>query len=124
MLREGFKQIVAWQKGYQLSLDIYRETSGFPRSEIYGLVTQMRRAATGIPANIAEGYNRQHRKEYVQFLSVANGSLAELETYMLLARDLGFLKPGAFEALSDRHTEVARLLYGLLKSLKPADPKP
>ncbi len=82
------------------------------------MVSQMRRAAVSVPANIAEGYNRQHRKEYVQFLSVANGSLAELETYLLLAQDLGYLRPEAFGILSDLQAEVARLLHGLLRSLK------
>ncbi len=124
MQGEGFKQIVAWQKGYQLSLDVYKATSGFPTSETYGLVSQMRRAAVAVPANIAEGYNRQHRKEYLQFLSVANGSLAELETYLLLARDLGYLKPETFDGLSQLHKNVARIMHGLLKSLRSPDPIP
>ena len=101
MDKQGFRQLVAWQKGYQLSLDVYKATRVFPSAEGYGLTSQMRRAAVGIPANIAEGYNRQHRKEYLQFLTVASGSLAELETYVLLARDLGYLKPEVFTPLDE-----------------------
>ncbi|MDP2726984.1 MAG: four helix bundle protein [Dehalococcoidia bacterium] len=108
---------MAWQKGYQLSLDIYKATGTFPSTEAYGLVSQMRRAAVSIPANIAEGYNRQHRKEYVQFLSVARGSLAELETYLLLARDLGYLGEDRFGPLDGLRKDAGRILSGLIRSL-------
>ncbi|MDO8690704.1 MAG: four helix bundle protein [Dehalococcoidia bacterium] len=118
METQGFKQLVAWQKGYQLSLDIYKATGTFPSTETYGLASQMRRAAVSIPANIAEGYNRQYRKEYLQFLSIASGSLAELETYLLLARDLGYLQRDRFNPLDDVRKDVGRVLSGLIKSLR------
>lgn len=132
MEKPGFRQLVAWQKAYQIALDIYRATGGFPSAEVYGLTSQMRRAAVAIPANIAEGYNRQHRKEYLQFLSIAYGSLAEMETYLLLALDLGYLKPDAFNLIDDARKDVGRILSGLIRSLRivplPAtltlDPRP
>lgn len=120
MEKQGFRQLVAWQKAYQLSLDVYRMTSGFPSSEMYGLVSQMRRASVAIPANIAEGYNRQHRKEYLQFLSVASGSLAELETYLLLSHDLGYVNADRFASLDDLRKNVGRVLSGLIRSLQSA----
>jgi len=77
---KSFKELIVWQKAYQLVLEIYKTTKDFPKSETFGLAHQMRRAAVTIPSNIAEGYNRKNRVEYHQFLSVAYGSLAELET--------------------------------------------
>lgn len=118
MEKQGFRQLVAWQKAYQLSLEVYKMTSGFPPSETYGLASQMRRAAVAIPANIAEGYNRQHRKEYLQFLSVASGSLAELETYLLLSHDLGYMNADTFGSHDDLRKDVGRVLSGLIKSLQ------
>lgn len=88
---QGFKQLTVWQKAYELALEIYKFSKAFPKEEIYGLTSQMRRAAVSIPANIAEGYERKNRKEYLQFLYIAKGSTGEVETYLSLARDLGYL---------------------------------
>src|SRR3972149_1714604 len=88
---KGFQRLVAWQKAYALVLTIYKATSAFPRTEQYGMISQMQRSAVSVPANIAEGPERGHRKDYVRFLALARGSLAELETYLLLARDLGYI---------------------------------
>jgi four helix bundle protein len=84
---------------------------------MYGLVSQIRRAAVSIPANISEGYERNHRKEYVQFLFVSKGSLGEVETHLLLAKDLGYLSEKEYSAIENKRSETARLLIGLIKSL-------
>jgi len=116
MEKQGFKSLLVWQKSYALTIKIYKVTEKFPKSEIYGLVSQMRRAAISVPANIAEGYERQYNKEYIQFLTVARGSLGELETYLLLAKDLKYITRGTFEELEQSRKEVIRLLQGLIRS--------
>jgi len=80
MKTRSFKDLIVWQKSYKLVLEIYKMTKGFPKTEIYGLSQQMRKASVSIPSNIAEGYGRKHKAEYKQFLSIAYGSLLELET--------------------------------------------
>jgi four helix bundle protein len=87
----GYKGMVVWQKAYKLVLEIYRLTNSFPKSEIYGLAQQMRRAAVSVPSNIAEGYCRKHNAEYRQFISIAYGSLSELETQYMLSIDLKYI---------------------------------
>ena len=87
---KSYRDLLAYQKSYKLCLEVYKVTDGFPNGEVYGLVPQMRRAAVSIPSNIAEGYRRKSRKEYIQFLRVALGSLAELETQISLSKDLDF----------------------------------
>ena len=114
---KGFKKLLVWQKSYELTLHTYRLTKSFPKDELYGLTSQLRRAVTSITANISEGYERNHRKEYVQFLHISRGSLGEVETYLLLARDLEYLADKNFEELETRRSEVARLLQGLISSL-------
>jgi len=114
---EGFKQLVVWQKAYEMALAVYRATTAFPRSELYGLASQMQRAAVSVPANIAEGYERQHRREYLQFLAVARGSLAEVETYLMPARDLHYIDESTFRSLEAQRAEVGRMLRGLVNSL-------
>jgi len=116
MEKQGFKSLLVWQKSYVLTIKIYKVTEKFPKSEIYGLVSQMRRAAISVPANIAEGYERQYNKEYIQFLTVARGSLGELETYLFLAKDLKYITRGTFEELEQSRKEVIRLLQGLIRS--------
>jgi len=80
MKMQSYRDLIAYQKAYQLTLDVYKTTKSFPREELFGVVSQMRRSAVSIPCNIAEGYCRNHRKEYVQFLNIAFGSCGELET--------------------------------------------
>lgn len=88
----SFKELIVWQKAYRLVLEIYKATRDFPKFEIYSLTQQMRKAAISIPSNIAEGYGRKHKTEYHHFLSIAYGSLSELETQYLLSIDLGYIK--------------------------------
>ena len=114
---KGFKQLKAWQRGYELVLEVYKVSKNFPKEEIYGLVSQIRRAAVSVPANIAEGYERNHRKEYLQFLHIAKGSLGEVETYLYLAKDLGYLTKDIYLVIEKKRKETACLLKGLIKSL-------
>ena len=82
---EGFKKLIVWNKAYDLALGVYKKTKEFPKDELYGLTSQLRRASLSVSANIAEGYDRQHRKEYLHYLSIARGSLSEVETYLKLS---------------------------------------
>ena len=86
-----YKDLIVWQKAIDLTVAVYELTEKFPKEEIYGLTSQMQRAAVSIPANIAEGYGRVHRGDYLQHLSISRGSLAELETHIALAARLGFV---------------------------------
>ena len=109
---KSFKELIVWQKGYNLVLEIYKVTSGFPKSEVYGLSQQMRSAAISIPSNIAEGYGRKHKTEYHRFLSIAYGSLLELETQYPLSIDLGYITPS--KTVKARLREVGAMLYRML----------
>ena len=112
-----YKEMIVYQKAYKLALESYKATKDFPKEEIYGLVSQMRRSAVSISCNIAEGYRRGHRKEYIQFLYMAHGSCGELETLLSLSFDLGLINKEPFEKLYPMQEEVSRLLYGLIASL-------
>jgi four helix bundle protein len=114
---KGFRKLITWQKAYDLVLAVYKITRDFPKEEIYGLMPQMRRAVVSVPANIAEGYERNYKKEYLRFLCIAKGSLGEVETYLLLARDLGYLKKDHYLEIEEKRAETARLLNGLIRSL-------
>jgi four helix bundle protein len=115
---QSYKDLIAYQKAYQLTLDIYKSTKRFSKEELFGIVSQMRRSAVSIPCNISEGYCRNHRKEYVQFLNIALGSCGELETLLSLSRDLGYISQSDFENLYGSRAEVSRILWKLADSLK------
>jgi len=111
---EHYRDLIAWQKAKRLALDIYRCTRNFPRDEIYGLTSQMRRAAVSVPSNIAEGKGRYSQKELVHFLYLARGSLLELETQLSIARDLDYIDLLAFKTLESETEELGRILNGLI----------
>jgi len=116
MKTNSFKDLIVWQKSYKLVIEIYKITKNFPKDEMYSLSQQIRRAAVAIPSNIAEGYGRQYNKEYKQFLSIAYGSLCELETQYLLSIDLDYIKnEGTIEALMK---EVGSMLYRMLNPIR------
>ena len=115
---KSYKELTVWQKSFNLALEVYRLTKNFPREEIYGLVNQIRRAAITIPSNIAEGYCRQHQKEYIQFLTIAFASGGELETQLLIAKELKFLKEIEFKQLNDLLSEVMKMLNVLIRKIK------
>ena len=111
------KDLVVWQKSIELVELIYKTTERFPRDEQYGLTAQMRRAAVSVPSNIAEGYRRQYRKEYKQFLSIALGSCSELETQLEISKRLGFLKDNDACTISVLLNYVCAMLVKLNKCL-------
>ena len=113
----SYKELIVWQKSVQLCVEVYKITSDFPKSELYGLVSQLRRSAVAIPSNIAEGQKRGHRAEYVQFLRIAYGSGAELETQLLIAEKVGFLKQTNREKLASLLEEIMKMLNKLIQKL-------
>jgi len=116
----GYRDLVAWQKSMAVVSAVYRASRGWPRDELYGLTGQTRRAAVSVPANIAEGQGRTGSKEFAHHLSIAKGSLHELETLLLIALDLGYIDGAACDALLAQTGEVARLIGGLLRRLRAA----
>ncbi len=114
---QSYKDLIVWQKGVELVSEIYKVSEQFPKSEQFGLTSQMRRAAVSIPANLAEGYARKHRAEYTQFVRIAFGSGAELETHLLIAKNLGFIKNGQDAQINKLLDEVMRMLNKMLSSL-------
>jgi four helix bundle protein len=111
--------LIAWQKAKALAVEIYRVTDRFPRSELYGLTSQLRRAAVSVASNIAEGQGRVTKGEFVQFLGHARGSILEIETQLAIAVDLGYVSPQQYQRCCDKTAEVLRLTNGLLDYLRP-----
>lgn len=113
----SYRDLIAWQKSFDLVLNIYRCTQDFPEPETYGLVAQLRRAAVSIPSHIAEGHARLSTGEFRQFLGQAMGSLMEIETQILIAQSLGYLDAEGSTNLLHLTSEVGKILNGLLRSL-------
>ncbi len=116
MHTKSFKDLIVWQKAYKLVLELYSSTNSFPKAETYGLSLQMRRSAISIPSNIAEGYGRRHSKEYKQSLSIAYGSLCELETQYLLSVDLKFTEKN--EQFENLLKDVGAMLYRMMNPIR------
>lgn len=116
-MAQSYKDLIAWQKALELVARIYSETGNFPKEEIYGLTSQLRRAATSIPCNIAEGQGRLTAGEFQQFLGYARGSLLELETLILIAANLKYIDEAKATALLSLTAEVGKILNGLLNAL-------
>jgi four helix bundle protein len=115
--RLNFKDLILWRKAMDLAVVVHQSCTALPRSETYGLISQLRRAAISIPSNIAEGYARGSRKEYIYFLHVARGSVAELETQLLLAHRVGYLPESGLAALQGRIEEIVRILHAVVAGL-------
>lgn len=111
-----FKELDVWRKAIDVVTDVYRISSGFPESEKFGLTNQIRRAAVSIPSNIAEGSARHHSKDFIHFLRIADGSAAEVETQLIVAKNLGFVESN--ENLTDELITIRKMLAGLIKSLR------
>ena len=122
MTVNSYRDLRVWQKAMDLVVASYEVAKQFPQSELYGLVSQIQRAAVSIPVNIAEGHGREHLGDYLHHLSMANGSLMEFETHFLLAGRLGYLNVEPMNQLLDHTAEVGRMLAGLIRSLK--NPRP
>jgi len=115
---KSYRELLVWQKGIDLVVIAYKAKAGFPKSETYGLISQIRRAATSIPANIAEGYGRGTRKEYLQFIMVAQGSLKELETHLIVSEKLSYLTASQAARLLTQTDELGRMMGSLIRKLK------
>lgn len=115
---KSYKNLIVWQKSFELALQIYKLTKAFPKEELYGLVLQIRRCAVSIPSNIAEGYTRHRKLEYIQFLQVAFASGAELETQLLLAKELGYIKRADYDQVFSLLQEVLKMLNSLISKIK------
>ena len=115
-MKKAHHRLEAWQQALNLVKSIYSATASFPKSELYGLTSQMRRAAVSIPSNIAEGAARESTAEFIRFLYIARGSLAELETQILIAKDLAYLEDS--QSLLGELYQVSALMDGLIRSLK------
>jgi four helix bundle protein len=114
---KNFKELKVWQKSYQLCLKLYKVTKVFPKEEIYGLRSQIRRSSVSVPSNIAEGYGRKTTPDYIRSLYVAYGSNSELETQILLAGDLKYIKAERLKDILEDIAEIERMLKALIKSL-------
>jgi four helix bundle protein len=115
---KDFRQLKVWKKSHQLALNLYQITASFPRSELYGLTVQIRRAAASIPSNIAEGCGRSGDAELARFCDIARGSASELEYQLLLARDLKLIQPDDYELLVQQTTEIKRMLTVFVRKLR------
>lgn len=115
---DSFTQLEVWQKAHELTMEIYNTSKNFPKEEQYQLTDQLCRSASSIPANIAEGQARQTTNEYLQFLYMTRGSVAEAKYHLLLAKDLSYLDEVEYQSLTEDYDSVGKMLNGLINSLK------
>jgi four helix bundle protein len=120
MTIQSYKDLRVWQMSMDLAVAAYRATSGFPAEERYGPTSQIRRAAASVPANIAEGYGRDIRGSYIQHLRIAQGSLKELETHLILAHRIGLLAEESLNDLATQCDDIGRMLRSLIRTLEAA----
>ena len=117
-MNKSYRDLVAWQKAMDLVTAVYQITASFPKEELYGLISQLRRAAVSVPSNIAEGQGRRGRAEFRHFLRQASGSLMELETQMMISERLGYISSESASNVLQGSAEVGRILNGLIASLE------
>ena len=115
---KSFTDLNAWKESHKLVLDVYKITKKFPKEEIFGLTSQIRRASVSITSNIAEGFSRNSYKEKVQFYSIALGSLTEVQNQLLIARDIRYMPQETFSLLAQKTITASKLLAGLIKNSK------
>lgn len=113
----NFKELLVWQKSISFVTEIYRVTEVFPKNEIYGLISQIRRSAVSVPSNIAEGSSRRSKPDYIQFLKISRGSCAEVETQLIISKNLNFLNEENYLKLNQEIIEITKMLNGLINSL-------
>ena len=114
---KNFRDLKIWQKGIELVKEVYKVTKDFPKEELYGISSQMRRAAVSIPSNVAEGFRRRHNKEFQQFLNIALGSSAELETQAVIAKELNYIDSKKEKELINLIDHICRMAANLIKKL-------
>lgn len=113
---KSFTDLNAWKEGHKLVLSVYSLTKKFPKEEIFALSNQMRRCVVSVTSNIAEGFSRQSAKEKIQFYSISQGSVTELQNQLLIARDVGFISEKEFSDVANLTVDVHKLIFGLMKS--------
>lgn len=113
-----YHRLLVWQRAHQFAKDIYAATASFPKTEQFGLISQLRRAAVSVPANVVEGQVKLTKNDFRRFLSIAEGSLAECEYYLELAKELGFLSTGDYAQLEEQRGEISFLLNKFVRSLR------
>ncbi len=113
----SYKELIVWKKSYQLTLEIYSVTKSFPKDELFGHISQMRRSSVSIPSNLAEGNMRNGKKDHLQFVRIAYGSGAELETQLLLSRDLKYINEMKYNEINNLLSEVMRMLNKMVATL-------
>jgi four helix bundle protein len=118
MTVRSFRDLIVWQRSIELIEEVYRLTQGFPKQETYGLSSQLQRAAVSVAANIAEGNGRESTKEYIHHLSFSLGSLAEVETYLVVCTKLGYATPKAVAGMESKSDEIGKMLRSLQKALR------
>jgi four helix bundle protein len=114
----SYKDLIVWQKSIVLVTDVYTLTKTYPAEEKYSLISQMNRAAVSVPSNIAEGWGRESSKNYLQFLKISRGSLMELETLMVISKNLNFITTEVFNSISEQIEELSKILQGLINSIQ------
>lgn len=119
-----FRRLQVWERAHELALAVYLVTRAFPKEEVYGLTSQVRRAAISVPTNIAEGCGRESAIEFARFLEIGMGSAKELEYQLLLARDLGYVAQDEYGQLNDETTQVQRMLHSYIRQLRGKAGKP
>jgi len=117
----SYRDLVVWQEAMELAVAVYRLTASLPRDEIYGVSSQLKRSAVSVPANIAEGYGRDSKGAYIQYLRVAQGSLKEFETHLLLTERVGLLVTNSIEPLLAKSESIGKMLRSLIRSLEKSD---
>lgn len=118
---QEFTDLLVWKKAHELTILVYKITKKFPKEELFRLVSQLCRSVSSIPANIAEGFGRTSKKEFVRFLSIAKGSAKESLYHLILAKDLGYITDEEFINLKNRCDEVSKMLSGLIRSIRKND---
>lgn len=115
---KNFYELDAWKEGHKLVIDIYKTTKDFPSEEKFGIISQLRRAASSITANIAEGFERYHFNDKIRFYYQARGSFSEVQNFLILSKDLGFISEDIYKTLMSECSSVGRLINGLIRSIE------
>ena len=113
-----YKELIVWQKAIQLTILVYKFTTAFPKEETYGIISQMRRSAVSIPSNIAEGWARKNTAEFINFLSISNGSVAELQTQLVISKELNYGSEVLREEIDSLLVEIQKMIPAMMSSLK------
>ncbi len=115
---QSYKDLLIWQKGIEIVKQIYLYTDAMPTNENFGIISQLRRSSISIPCNIAEGWGRETSKSFIQYTKIAKGSLMELETLMIICKDLKYIKENEFETIQTLITEELKMIQGFINKLK------